>query len=202
MDTRTRRDLASSEYNARRAQGAAAAAALGTDTLRDVAIDDVALLQDPVFRRRARHVVSENERTVVAASAMHAGDLPALGAPVEAGHTSLRDDFEVSSPQLDAMVACAAWAPGYVGARMTGAGFGGCDRGRDGRRRPGLRRRRHRVLRAADRCAAVAVRDGRGRGDRDRPVCVDRFRASRWPTRLAVEDPHRRARRGGAGSAR
>jgi galactokinase len=71
-------------------------------------------------------VVTENERTCRAAAAMRRGDAPALGELMNGSHESLRHDFEVSSPALDAMVDCARRAPGCLGARMTGAGFGGC----------------------------------------------------------------------------
>lgn len=126
MDTGTRRELAGSEYNVRRRQCADAAAALGVTSLRDADSDAVERLDDLVLRRRARHIVTENARTVATAAAMRAEDIAALGALLEAGHRSLRDDFEVSTSELDTMVACAADAPGYLGARMTGAGFGGC----------------------------------------------------------------------------
>jgi galactokinase len=74
---------------------------------------------------RLRHVESENERVQAAVEALRAGDLPELGRILVAGHRSLRDDFEVSLPQLDALVAAALGA-GAFGARLTGAGFGGC----------------------------------------------------------------------------
>lgn len=78
------------------------------------------------MRRRVRHVISENNRTLQAVAAMQAGDVTQLGRLMIASHTSLRDDFEVSSQALDLMVNCANEAPGCYGARMTGAGFGGC----------------------------------------------------------------------------
>ena len=81
---------------------------------------------DPVTRRRARHVVGENERVLQAAAAMRAGDAGALGALMNASQASLRDDFEVSSAALDAMASCAQAQPGVYGARMTGGGFAGC----------------------------------------------------------------------------
>lgn len=76
--------------------------------------------------RRARHVVAENERTLAAAAALRAGDSAAFGRLMDESHASLRDLFEVSSPALDAIVEAARAAPGCYGARMTGAGFGGC----------------------------------------------------------------------------
>jgi galactokinase len=129
LDTATRRGLVDSAYNERRRQCEAAAAFFGVPALRDVApgafTEAVAGL-DPLAARRARHVVTENARTLVAAEAMRAGNAGALGALMNASHDSLRDDFEVSSPALDAMVEIARAQRGCHGARMTGAGFGGC----------------------------------------------------------------------------
>ena len=79
-----------------------------------------------VLYRRARHVVSENARVLATVEALEAGDLHAVGAALAASHASLRDDYEVSSVALDALVEIAEAVPGVVGARMTGAGFGGC----------------------------------------------------------------------------
>ncbi|MBA2667958.1 MAG: galactokinase [Trueperaceae bacterium] len=129
LDTSTRRSLVGSAYDDRRRACEAAAALLGVTALRDV---DEAHLErgradlDDVTYRRARHVVRENARTLAAAEAMAAGDARALGAAMDESHASLRDDFEVSSSALDAIVAAARAAPGCLGARMTGAGFGGC----------------------------------------------------------------------------
>ena len=81
---------------------------------------------DEVTRRRARHVVTEDERTLAAAAAMRRGDAVELGRLMDASHASLRDDFEVTNDALNAMVECARGEPGCLGARMTGAGFGGC----------------------------------------------------------------------------
>jgi galactokinase len=81
---------------------------------------------DEVTRRRARHVITENARTVQAADAMHHNDPIEMGRLMCSSHASLRDDFEVSSEKLDAMVSCAEREDGCYGARMTGAGFGGC----------------------------------------------------------------------------
>ena len=129
LDTGTRRGLVDSAYNERRAQCEAAASFFGVRALRDldppgfrIRADEL----DEMTRRRARHVIAENQRTVEAADRMRQGDAAALGALMDASHVSLRDDFEVSSPALDSMVECARRAPGCFGARMTGAGFGGC----------------------------------------------------------------------------
>ncbi len=128
------RRLETSEYNARRAQCEAAVAALARDdpsitSLRDVTPDRLAtlrgILPDMTFRR-ARHVVLENARVSAAIDALRAGDMAALGRLFAESHASLRDDFEVSSPELDTMVEIAKSVPGVVATRMTGAGFGGC----------------------------------------------------------------------------
>ncbi len=129
LDTGTRRGLVESAYNERRAQCEAAAAFFGAPALRDVTPEQFAAcahLLDETTRRRARHVITENTRTLEAAAALRAGDLTHFGELMQASHASLRDDFEVSTPALDAMVACALTAPGCYGARLTGAGFGGC----------------------------------------------------------------------------
>jgi galactokinase len=113
------RELADSEYAARRAACEAAAAGIGVPALRDATAEQVA--DDPI----ARHVVSENARVLACAAALRAGDLAEVGALLLAGHTSLRDDFRVSRPELDLLVA-AFVEHGALGARLTGAGFGGC----------------------------------------------------------------------------
>ncbi len=129
MDTRTPRGLVNSAYNERRAECEQAAQRLGVAALRDVSRADLERLGDrlsPVLRRRARHVITENERTLLAAAAMRADDTAELGRLMNASHDSLRDDYEVTSVTLDAMVASARRQKGCWGARMTGAGFGGC----------------------------------------------------------------------------
>jgi galactokinase len=129
LDTMTRRELATSAYNERREECERAARFFGVTALRDVSppqLNDVDAGLDEPARRRARHVVSENERTMAAAKAMHQADPQSLGKLMIESHQSLRDDFEVSSTNLDAMVEIAVATPGCFGARMTGAGFGGC----------------------------------------------------------------------------
>jgi len=129
MDTATRRGLADSAYNERRAQCEAAARYFGVRALRDVTLEEFARKAnglDAVTRRRARHVITENARTLQACEAMQRGDAAQLGALMQASHVSLREDFEVSSFELDVMVECALAQPTCYGARMTGAGFGGC----------------------------------------------------------------------------
>ena len=128
LDTATRRGLVSSAYNERREQCEAAARQLGVASLREVSLEQLKF--DPpleaVLLKRARHVVSENARTRDAAAAMRAGDTELLGRLMNESHGSLRDDFEVSSPALDAIAGCARSRPGCFGARLTGAGFAGC----------------------------------------------------------------------------
>ncbi len=125
LDTGTRRVLAEAAYADRRASCEAAVAELGIDSLRDASLDQVAGLADPETRRRATHIVTEIARTAEAADAMAAGDVERFGELMTASHVSLRDDYEVSGPGLDAMVDAALAAPGCLGARMTGGGFAG-----------------------------------------------------------------------------
>ncbi len=128
------RRLATTEYNTRRAECKRAVAAIRSvrpevQSLRDATMDDLGASlrdSDDVAFRRARHVVTENARTLAAVAAFEAGDLPAVGRLFSESHGSLRDDFEVSSPALDALVEIAGQVPGVYGTRLTGAGFGGC----------------------------------------------------------------------------
>jgi galactokinase len=128
------RSLTGSAYNERRAQCEAAVAVLARHdpavrALRDVGPD---LLEryadelDPVVLWRARHIVEENERVLQTERALGSGDLDEVGRLFAASHASLRDLYEVSVPELDALVGLAASTPGVVASRMTGAGFGGC----------------------------------------------------------------------------
>jgi galactokinase len=134
IHTGSTRSLTTSQYNVRRAQCEAAAAALGADdpgirSLRDVTpamLPRMRALVDDEAYRRSRHVVTENGRVTETIEALAAGNLAAVGRLWAASHASLRDDFEVVSPELDALVEIAATVPGVAAARMTGAGFGGC----------------------------------------------------------------------------
>jgi galactokinase len=129
LDTTTRRALVDSAYNERRAQCEAAARFFGVKALRDVGLEQFEARGhelDELTRKRARHVISENARTLRAAEVMQRGDARALGRLMNESHTSLRDDFEVSSRELDTMIDCARAVDRCLGARMTGAGFGGC----------------------------------------------------------------------------
>ncbi len=125
LDTGTRRELVESEYADRQATCAAAAEALELDSLRDATPADLDRLTDPVAIRRVRHVITENTRTLAAVEAMEAGELGELGRLMTASHVSLRDDYEVSGPALDAAVEAALECGGCYGARMTGGGFAG-----------------------------------------------------------------------------
>ncbi|MDH4160624.1 MAG: galactokinase, partial [Actinomycetota bacterium] len=126
VDTGSGHRTAGAGYAERVAQCQAAARALGLDSLRDVA-DGAAVegLPDPVLRARARHVMTENARVRAAVDCLRDGPLDALGPLMIGSHESLRDDFAVSTDALDLAVA-AAVEGGALGARMTGAGFGGC----------------------------------------------------------------------------
>ena len=118
------RDLATSGYGARVAELARAEAEIGP--LRLAAVDDVDHIADPVVRRRARHVVTENQRVRAFAKVIAAGDLDAAGALMNESHASLRDDFESSTPAIDRLCAELAATDGVFGVRITGGGWGGC----------------------------------------------------------------------------
>lgn len=129
VDSAVRRSLGDSPYNQRRRECAQAAAALGVPALRDVAPDDLEARGPelpPELLRRARHVVTEEARVTAAVAALSCGDLVTLGRLLCGSHESLRHDFQVSCSQLDLLVELAAKAEGVLGARLTGAGFGGC----------------------------------------------------------------------------
>jgi galactokinase len=119
------RQLARSAYAERRASVEAAAQVLGP--LRLLSEPSAAdALDDALLARRARHVISENARVRATVEALSGGDLASVGELLAASHRSLRDDFEVSTPVLDALVERLWATPGVIGARLTGAGFGGC----------------------------------------------------------------------------
>ena len=132
-NTNKRRELADSKYNERRAECEAALADLQTvvpiKALCELTVAQFAqhehVIQNDLARQRARHVVGDNQRTLQAVSALTSGDIATFGQLLNASHRSLRDDFAVTGEHLDALVQ-AAWDHGAVGARMTGAGFGGC----------------------------------------------------------------------------
>jgi galactokinase len=134
MDTGKRRGLTDSAYNTRRAECEEGARLLGAHlpgiaALRDVSVAQFERYADALpsgVRKRCRHVIGENQRVLDGIAALGRGDAQPFGKLMDASHRSLRDDYEVSCPELDAMVEAAWDAPGVLGARMTGAGFGGC----------------------------------------------------------------------------
>jgi galactokinase len=129
LDTNIRRSLVTSAYNERRAQCEEAADYFMVRSLRDLSLTQFleaeAHLPD-LMQRRARHVITESLRTLNAAHAIKKGNWGLLGQLMKESHDSLRDDYEVSIPEMDKMVAIAQEQPGCIGARMTGGGFGGC----------------------------------------------------------------------------
>jgi galactokinase len=117
-------ELGDSAYRARVEECAAAARALGVASLRDASLHQLSALEG-VLLKRARHVVTENARVEAFAAAATRGDLDEMGKLATESHRSLRDDYEVSCPELDFLVETALSVPGVVGARLTGGGFGG-----------------------------------------------------------------------------
>jgi len=131
INTTVRRRVGDVEYAKRRGQCEEAAAALGLSALRDASLKDLEAAKaklEPVVFRRARHVITEIERTLQAARAIESANWAKVGELMYSSHESLRADFEVSCPELDAVVQIARGLAdnGVVGCRMTGAGFGGC----------------------------------------------------------------------------
>ncbi|NUQ53054.1 MAG: galactokinase [Phycisphaerales bacterium] len=135
MDSRVKHALASGQYAERRETCRAACRVMGIDSLRDASPELLTLhapgarspaTLSPVEHARARHIISENARTLAAAQALRAGDLEEVGRLMLASHASLREHYQVSCPELDTLVELAAQVPGVFGARMTGGGFGGC----------------------------------------------------------------------------
>ncbi|KAM9208309.1 galactokinase isoform 2-T2 [Dugong dugon] len=128
-NSNVRHALGSSEYPLRRRQCEEVAHALGKESLREVQLEELDAGKELVSKegfRRARHVVGEIRRTAQAADALNRGDYRAFGRLMVESHHSLRDDFEVSCPELDQLVEAALSVPGVYGSRMTGGGFGGC----------------------------------------------------------------------------
>jgi galactokinase len=138
-DTLTRHDQLASPFARRRREAEAGLAVIRAQrpaitTLRDLDEASLVELRDSLLAadatgllwRRCRHVVTENARVQAAAKALAIGDLATFGTLMAASHASLRDDYEVSTPALDALVAAAIASPGCLGTRMTGGGFGGC----------------------------------------------------------------------------
>ena len=134
MNTKVGRTLAASAYEQRRQECVDGVRILAAQNprikaLRDVSAEDLMQSRDPlpeVIFRRCRHVVSENKRVLDAVRALRVGDLNRLGALLNESHDSLRNDYEVSGDELDSLVDAARAQSGVLGARLTGAGFGGC----------------------------------------------------------------------------
>lgn len=130
INSNFKRTLVGSEYNTRREQCETGARFFTQKALRDVSLatfNAVAHELDPVVAKRVRHVLTENERTLAAADALADGDLQKMGELMAASHISMRDDFEITVPQIDTLVDIVKAAIGDKGGvRMTGGGFGGC----------------------------------------------------------------------------
>lgn len=133
-DSKLERSLAASAYNQRRQECEQAVRIFKQWYPKILALRDVTVAQfreheadlpEPV-RARARHVITENERALRSAAALESGDVAGFGRLMNELHASLRDDYEVSIPQMDVLVAAAQRVPGCYGSRLTGAGFGGC----------------------------------------------------------------------------
>ncbi len=128
-DTKKRRGLVDSEYNTRRAECEEAAHWLGVKALRDASLEQFARLEKempPNVARRARHIITENARVIEAVAAAQKNDLDTFGRLMNESHESLKNDYAVSCTELDAMVEIARTQRDCLGARLTGAGFGGC----------------------------------------------------------------------------
>ncbi|MEM1098145.1 MAG: galactokinase [Planctomycetota bacterium] len=129
INSKVKHELTGGEYAERREQCEAAARTLSIDLLRDADAKQLEAAKsdlDAIAYRRARHVIGENQRTLDCADAFAARDYEKVGELMQASHASLRDDFEVSTPELDALVEIASGLPSVIGSRMTGGGFGGC----------------------------------------------------------------------------
>ncbi len=129
LNTNTSRELSSSGYNERRAQCEQAAELLGVESLRDAPMDALEhpqLLDQDILFRRVKHILTENARVLATAQALQAGKASAMGKLMDESHHSMRDDYEISSKELDIMVEAAREHPACYGSRMTGGGFGGC----------------------------------------------------------------------------
>jgi galactokinase len=134
MNTNKRRELADSKYNERRGECEAALSQLqqklpieALGQLTEEKFDEnQSLIANETVRKRAKHAVYENVRTLKALEALKAGNLEAFGQLMNQSHISLRDDYEVTGMELDSLVEASWNQPGVIGARMTGAGFGGC----------------------------------------------------------------------------
>jgi len=126
VNSRVHHELAQSAYRTRVAECAAAAKAMGVKTLRDASLGQLKRIEDRTLQRRARHVLTENLRVLSFIAAATRNDVEGLGQLMTDSHRSLRDDYEVSCPEVDFLVDAAIKMDGVWGARITGGGFGGC----------------------------------------------------------------------------
>ena len=130
MNTKKPRKLSDSKYNERRSECEAALELVQKrrplEHLADASPEDLEAIVDPVVKKRARHVLTENARVRHSVDLLKKGDIISFGKLMDSSHSSLRDDYEVTGPELDAIVSAGRSMEGCIGARMTGAGFGGC----------------------------------------------------------------------------
>jgi galactokinase len=126
VNSMVKHELGKSAYRDRVAECRRAVEAMGVSSLRDAHLDDLAKVDDPIARKRARHIVTENLRVSEFVEASRVGDLGTMGQLFVASHRSLQSDYEVSCQELDFLVEAALKVDGVYGARMTGGGFGGC----------------------------------------------------------------------------
>ncbi|XP_059621240.1 galactokinase-like [Phlebotomus argentipes] len=126
-NSNVKHELSSSEYPTRRRQCTEALAAMGLSSYRDATVSEhLSAVKDPILLKRARHVITEIQRTCEAAEALSRQDFPMMGRLMTESHKSLQRDFEVSCRELDLLVEAAVACEGVLGSRMTGGGFGGC----------------------------------------------------------------------------
>jgi galactokinase len=126
VNSMVKHELGQSAYRQRVAECAQAVAAIRVESLRDATLEQLELIPDPVVRRRARHILSEDQRVQDFVAASGSADLRAMGRLLVESHRSLQQDYEVSCAELDFLVETALSVEGTYGARMTGGGFGGC----------------------------------------------------------------------------
>ena len=126
VNTMVKHELGQSAYRHRVAECASAASDIGVESLRDARPEQLELIQDPIARRRARHILNENQRVLDFVEASGKGELREMGRLLVESHNSLKQDYEVTCAELDFLVDRAMEIEGTIGARMTGGGFGGC----------------------------------------------------------------------------
>ena len=126
VNSMVQHELGATAYRTRVEECNAAAAEIGVASLREATIEQVERLCDPVIRRRARHIVTDNQRALDFAEACAEGDISDIGRIFAASHRSMREDYEITCEEIDFLVEAAEATPGVVASRMTGGGFGGC----------------------------------------------------------------------------